>query len=162
MNEGFRNLAVLLWALCAVNSNSYAQDGGTVIAEEVASQERVVPTIIYGAAKKSATESDEVVVEQPAGVPNPLGNPIPDIIEQRAPDAGSAPVKPVKRSKATEAEPQTQAVVPVSPDLGKDFQNTLMEANGMVYDVQAYPEQDLKVIGNPANPQTIYSPNVNP
>lgn len=162
MNEGFRNLAVLLWALCAVNSNSYAQDGNTVITEEAASQEQAAPTIIYGAAKKSATESDEVVVEQPEGSPNPLGNPIPDIIENRAPDAGSAPVKAVVRSKATETEPQSQAVVPVNPNLGKDFQNTLLEANGMVYDVQAYPEQDLKVIGDPANPQTIYSPNVNP
>ena len=34
MNEGFRNLALLVWALCAVNSNSYAQDSATVITEE--------------------------------------------------------------------------------------------------------------------------------
>ena len=37
-----------------------------------------------------------------------------------------------------------------------------MEADGMVYDVQAYPTEDLKAIGNSSNPETIYSPNVNP
>ena len=49
----------------------------------------------------------------------------------------------------------------MSNDLGRDFQNTLLEANGMVYDVQAYPLKDMGVIGNSANPKTIYSPNVN-
>ena len=42
------------------------------------------------------------------------------------------------------------------------FQNTLMEANGMVYDVQAFPEADVPVISDTSNPETIYSPNVNP
>ena len=45
--------------------------------------------------------------------------------------------------------------------LGNDFENTLLEANDRVYDVQSYPEADFKAMGNSANPQTIYSPNVN-
>ena len=58
----------------------------------------------------------------------------------------------------------TNEVVPESQaqQLGDKFQNTLMEANGMIYDVQAYPEADIPVIGDSANPKTIYSPNVNP
>ena len=36
-----------------------------------------------------------------------------------------------------------------------------MEANGRIYDIQSYPEQDINVMNNPSDPQTIYSPNVN-
>lgn len=89
MNEGFRNLALLVWALCAVNSNSYAQDSATVITEESSTS---APTIVYGAARKADGETDEVLIEQPAGAPNPLGNPLPDAAEQQQPQAVTEPV----------------------------------------------------------------------
>ena len=166
MNEGFRNLALLVWALCAVNSNSYAQDSATVITEESSTS---APTIVYGAARRADGETDEVLIEQPAGAPNPLGNPLPDAAEQQQPQAVTDPVSGGNADNAPAAgEPmqdvpnvQGQPVVS-APKLGQEFQNTLMEADGMVYDVQAYPTEDLKAIGNSSNPETIYSPNVNP
>ena len=66
---------------------------------------------------------------------------------------------PLDTTSASQINPNTAQG---QKELGKDFQNTLLEADGMVYDVQAYPEEDLKAIGNPSDPATLYSPNVNP
>lgn len=180
MNEGLRNIAVLVWALCAVNSNSYAQEGKMIIAEETAAE---TPTVVYGAAKKADGGWDEVVVEQPEGAPNPLGDPIVAPVsnnEQTAPvqlpqqndtpvlnntsATGDAPAVSSAPDNNTLAGPQVigQPVVQTDNQLGAQFQNTVLEANGRVYDVQSYPEQDLKVMDNPSQPGTIYSPNVNP
>ncbi len=173
MNEGFRNIAVLLWAFCAMNSNSYARENQMVIAEEAATD---APTVVYGAARKSDGSEEEVLVEQPADAGNPLGDPIIPVAPTSitaAPVINSMPAEvknpqpgPVTGSAGCEQpdrQPQVigRPVVPEGQQLGDQFQNTLMEANGMVYDVQAYPEEDLKAIGNPSNPETIYSPNVN-
>ncbi len=173
MNEGFRNIAVLLWAFCAMNSNSYARENQVVITEEAATD---APTVVYGAARKSDGNEEEVLVEQPADAGNPLGDPIIPVAptsitavpvinsmpaEVKNPQPGS--VKGSAGSEQPDTHPQVigRPVVSEGQQLGDQFQNTLMEANGMVYDVQAYPEEDLKVIGNPSNPETIYSPNVN-
>lgn len=173
MNEGFRNIAVLLWAFCAMNSNSYAQDNQMIIAEEAAG---AAPTVVYGVARKPNGGKEEVVVEQPADADNPLGDPIiptAPTVSTAVPVINSMPAEVKNPSPAgktngagteqPDSQPQVigQPVVPEGQQLGSQFQNTLMEANGMVYDVQAYPEQDLKAIGNPSNPETIYSPNVN-
>lgn len=163
MNEGIRNVALLVWALCAINNNSYASDK-LVIAEEAASSS---PTVVYGAAKKSDGGSDEFVVEQPENAPNPLGDPLPDDDEESpetqndTQDAGTD-VNPEETTAEKLPQPVNPNTVQGQQQLGNDFQNTLLEANGMVYDVQAYPEADMKAIGNPSNPATIYSPNVNP
>lgn len=173
MNEGFRNIAVLLWAFCAMNNNSYAQDNQVVIAEEAASE---APTVVYGAARKADGSEEEVLVEQPADAANPLGDPIIPVapttvtttpVINSMPSEVKNPQPGVSGNGAGSEQPDTQPqvigqpVVPEGQQLGDQFQNTLMEANGMVYDVQAFPEEDLKAIGNPSNPETIYSPNVN-
>lgn len=164
MSEAMRNLIVLMWAVCAINTEAFAssQPG---ISEETAAQNAAAPTVVFGEAQTPDGKEDAVLVEQPENAPNPLGNPIPEQIE----DAGEASVvsgrqdKQVLRSGENPAEESNAAVRPsAAKQLGGKFQNTLMEANGMVYDVQAYPEADLPVIGDPANPETIYSPNVNP
>ena len=165
MNEGMRNVALLVWALCAMNNDAYASGNKMMIAEENAAQ---MPTVVYAVSKKSPGESDEVIVEQPADSGNPLGDPIPnrnrtvpEVIEDSSPAGNS-------ENSAVQTQDQQQEAQPApefensQQQLGRDFQNTLLEANGMVYDVQAYPEKDLKAIGNPSNPETIYSPNVNP
>lgn len=132
------------------------------------------PTVVFGAAATPDGDQNVFVVEQPKNAPNPLGDPLPDPEPTQPPFVPSR-FKKVNAAAVVAPRMQDDAVAPVDPipplnngslpaesqALGKDFQNTLMEANGMVYDVQAYPEQDLDVIGNPSNPQTIYSPNVN-
>lgn len=114
------------------------------------------PTIVYGAAETDSGGQNVFVVEQPKNAPNPLGNPIP------------TPNKPVEvfgdvypqDTNQTEKTKQSQDNQS-QQNLGNDFENTLLEANGRVYDVQSYPKADFKAMENPANPETIYSPNVN-
>lgn len=162
MNEAMRNLAVLVWAVCAINNNSYASDNKMIIAEEAASS--ATPTIVYGAAKEKDGGEDEFAVEQAPGAPNPLGEPIEAVADVNKGDALLDTIPEVKMPKNNTEMQAGNRVVPPSEaqKLGKDFQNTIEESNGMIYDIQAYPAKDLGVMGDSANPQTIYSPNVNP
>lgn len=116
MNEGFRNLALLVWALCAVNSNSYAQDSATVITEESSTS---APTIVYGAARRADGETDEVLIEQPAGASNPLGNPLPDAAEQQQPQAVTEPVSGGNADNAPAAAEPMQDVPNVQGQPGR-------------------------------------------
>ena len=63
--------------------------------------------------------------------------------------------------KDDEEEESSESSKKEDAELGKQFRNTLLEANGRVYDIQSYPEQDFMLMNNSAEPQTIYSPNVN-
>lgn len=114
-------------------------------------EESALPTVVYGSAATASGDENIAIVEQPENAANPLGDPlvIPSDGENKTP-----PLQPVENKKTTPDKT-------MSNDLGSDFQNTLLEANGMVYDVQAYPLKDMGAIGNSANPKTIYSPNVN-
>ena len=119
--------------------------------------EENLPTVVIGEAKTSDGGENVFEVEQPNNAPNPLGNPI--VIQSNdAQEENQQTTDEIndKKTKNQEQQPQnaTQA--------GQDFQNTLLEANGRVYDVQSYPEGDLPIMGDSANPETIYSPNVNP
>ncbi len=133
-----RNFILLLWAMCAIDAKAQ------------------VPTVVEGEALSSGGVEKAVVVVQPENAPNPLGDPI--IVPAAEPKAET--VEPNSSAEGNKA-PQSNETQN-SGTLGADFQNTLLEANGRVYDVQSYPEKDLPEISNPANPQTIYSPNVNP
>lgn len=129
------------------------------------------PTIIEVSAATPDGGQNVMVVEQPKDAPNPLGSPLPDVVSQPSEiQENKISKNPVQSFGSGETEnlnenttsneqinnPQQEAI-----KLGKDFQNTLVEANGRIYDVQSYPEEDIKVMSNPAQPQTIYSPNVN-
>ena len=123
------------------------------------------PTIVYGAANTADGKKKEFVVEQPKNGPNPLGNPIvgPDNPVEVYGDLNSN----FEFQSENQSQPQSQFNNDADNnsvnqnDLGNDFENTLLEANGRVYDVQSYPKADFNAMENPADPQTIYSPNVN-
>lgn len=136
-------------------------------AQEQAKQIEGTPTVVFGAAATPDGGQDMFVVEQPKDSANPLGDPI--VVE---PEKNNQPSRPqncppcdngqaAQKTEPAVTQPQSNNPAVNAENLGKDFQNTLMEANGRIYDVQSFPEQDLKVIGNPSDPQTIYSPNVN-
>ena len=148
MGEMLRNIVVLVWVASAINNTSYAAETDLNIQEEA---NKNSPTIIMGAAKTSEGNTEEDIVIQYNQ--NILGEPIPEYIDNSEnKQEDDKPVKTPEDNSATETKPIPEG----------DFQNTLMEANGMVYDVQAFPETDIPVISNPSNPKTIYSPNVNP
>lgn len=124
-----------------------------------------VPTIVFGEAAMPQGGETAVLVEQPKDAPNPLGDPLPmpDNLVETAPEVVSeetatnvTETKPEEKTSVSENNP-----VKAAQELGNDFQNTLTEANGRIYDIQSYPEADVGVMSNPSQPETIYSPNVN-
>jgi hypothetical protein len=127
-----------------------------------------MPTVVFGAAATPDGGQDVFVVEQPKDAPNPLGNPIvgPEVAPKVFDTVTAESPKPdlqatVSPTASASSLPFSNNPAVQSQVLGHDFQNTLLEANGRVYDVQSYPIQDFKLMDNSANPQTIYSPNVN-
>ena len=116
-----------------------------------------IPTVVVGEAATAQGDINAVVVEQPENAANPLGDPIIEPNEEPQMQATPADVTD-KEQKLKQVD---APAVPVK-NPGDDFQNTLLEANGRIYDVQSYPQADLPKIEDSANPQTIYSPNVNP
>ena len=122
-------------------------------------------TLVYGAAARPDGGENVFVVAQPDNLENPLGNPIegplspPEVFH-------SIPEVEVSQSQKNSSFQPSQSMENTAPaleakSLGQDFQNTLLEADGRVYDVQSYPIQDMDVMENPTQPETIYSPNVN-
>lgn len=183
MSEALKNLTLLLWAMCAIHTEAYAAEKQGVAEENKLQNEVTAPTLVYGSAQTASGGEDTFVVEQPDGAQNPLGDPL--VEPQTPPKDYTLEQNQLVQSQSSSAAPASalgngpqgvpvvgpdsngpQGVPVVGPDsaqeLGNQFQNTLMEANGMVYDVQAFPQADVPVIDNSANPETIYSPNVNP
>ncbi len=122
------------------------------------------PTIIEAVANTPDGKKNISIVEQPADAPNPLGNPIvgPYVAPQAYNAADSSNNTYTNTSSPSVEQPNVNTSLPQqSLELGKQFKDTLMEAGGEIYDIQSYPVQDINVIGDKINPQTIYSPNVN-
>ena len=163
MSEMVQNFAMLLWIACAINNGSSSAHAQGV-QEESKMQSDTIPTIVFGKSERSDGEIDEVVVEQSNNNNiNPLGDPLPEVVTE----SKQTETLPTKNNSelSTTSKPDKMSLskdVDVTDNLGKQFQNTLMEANGRVYDVQSFPVEDMNAIGNSSNPETIYSPNVNP
>ena len=159
MNEAMRNLAVLLWAVCAMNNNSYAGDSMVIREETVPSQ----PTIIIGEALTPSGKIREAIVEQPAGAPNPLGNPIVDE------DTISDNVEPVRQKvqnmpkdtkpmnlieQSANSHPLENGEVAL-PQPSKQIENELYQSGDDIIDVQAYPIEDVKEVTQPNLQPTV-------
>ena len=120
-----------------------------------------LPTVVVGEAQNANGSENVFVVAQPSNSENPLGNPI-DNLETTNNDGNANTDEDNVRAQSND-NANKQVIQPQNAEqAGKDFENTLLEANGRVYDVQSYPEGDLPIMSNSANPDTIYSPNVNP
>jgi len=139
-----------------------------IFANDVSGDE---PTTIYSAAARPDGGENVFVVSQPDNFDNPLGNPIvgpevPPKVYGALPQTSESEDESNNETMELSSQPQPVGTINNTPvqegiALGKDFQNTLVEGNGRVYDIQSYPIQDIGVMSNPAEPQTIYSPNVN-
>lgn len=130
----------------------------------------VGPTEVYGAANTPDGGKDVFVIEQPNNEENPLGNPLPNVSDNAKQLSGQNDTQKedvvndkehISSNNINVSSEQTANLPQEDAELGKQFRNTLLEANGRVYDIQSYPEQDFMLMNNPAEPQTIYSPNVN-
>lgn len=169
MNEALRNLAVLVYAVCAINNNSYAQANNLAISEEAMPAQ---PTMIIGKAHKPGGGYNEVTVEQPAGAPNPLGNPIVnEDADEAEPDAVS-PLVPVSPSTAGNEAPagnDPEVLAKESAPLGEwkpgevalpegnRIQNEILQSDDEIIDVQEYPIKDVKKALTPNKQPTIIS-----
>ena len=122
-------------------------------------------TLVFGEAATPQGGETAVLVEQPQNAPNPLGDPLP--MPDNMSEKSSLSVPEELGTEVKEVSPEEKSVVsennPVkaAQELGNEFQNTLTEANGRIYDIQSYPAADIGVMSNPSQPETIYSPNVN-
>lgn len=159
MSEAIRNLALLVWAVCAINTNNTARANMVVIGEEAPAQGEVV---VYGAAKTSSGKTDEVLLEQPSADENPLGNPIVAPNEETVPVSQVPAVNPTEKdvvpatSRIEETLPQNPAVSSETPQqVNEQIQDTLYESGGRIYDVQSYPADDIKKIEEPNLSPTI-------
>ena len=85
MDEALRNLTMILWAYCAINSPASAEARMVTISEE---NPPIRETVVYGAAKTPSGKENVFEIEQPENAPNPLGNPI--VGEDGAPAAGES------------------------------------------------------------------------
>lgn len=163
MNEAVRNLAMLVWAVCAINSDASAKANMVFIGEESHAPSEVM---VYGASTLPSGKKDEVLIEQPSANDNPLGNPIvvPDSEDATASDAtAAAPAadnqmfpKAAEPVKIQESLPQNPPVSSETPqEANKQIQNTLYESGDRIYDVQSYPAKDIEKIEEPNVNTTI-------
>ena len=161
MNEAVRNLAVLLWAVCAMNNNSYASNG-LVIKEETSPS---VPTIITGEAVTPAGKMRKVIVEQQADAPNPLGNPIveSDTENQNADVSKEPMIVDTEKNLPTNLIEQSAISKELKPDEeplpqpSKKIENELYQSGNDIIDVQAYPINDVNEITEPNIQPTVVS-----
>jgi len=158
MNEAVRNLAMLVWAVCAMSTDSTAYANAVFIGEEASSGSE---TTVYGAAKTPSGKTEEVVVEQPSANDNPLGNPIVSPENTTPPVVELPTVQPSQ--SALETRPRIEETLPQNPSVSseppqaaaKQIQDTLYESGGRIYDVQSYPASDIKAIEEPNVDTTI-------
>lgn len=160
MEEALRTTVMLLWAFAAVNSGIGTAEACEVIAEESSP----APTVIYAIGKKSPTETDEFVVEQPADSPNPLGNPIvapentfPEpnqgtprsLLPENLPSDNPAPID--EKSALGTLQP---GQVPL-PQPSNQIENEMYRSGNDIVDVQEYPIEDINQMIRPIDPATL-------
>ena len=164
MNEALRNFAVLLWAVCAINSNSYAGSDKPIIQEE---SQPEAPTVIMGEAMTPSGQFNNVVVEQPADAHNPLGDPIVDdsnntnspAVVNAAPtiDVSRQNLVPIASQSAPSGvlQPGEVALPQPSNQPSNQIENEMYQSGDDIIDVQAFPMNDVNEAENPNLQPTI-------
>ncbi len=154
-----RNLVMLMWMISVVNTNVRAQ---SAVPSTVQENSPSAPVFVFGAANQGNGQQDGFLVEQP-NENNPLGNPIDVPYSQSVSPAANIPEvqspteKAVNTNVVSEDLPQNPELSPQeSPQrVNQEIQNTLYESGGRIYDVQSYPENDVKTIEQPNLDNTI-------
>ena len=164
MNEALRNFAVLLWAVCAINSNSYAGSDKPVIQEE---DQPEAPTVIMGEAMNPSGQLEKVIVEQPANASNPLGSPIIDDSDSSNQPAVANPAPTVGVSRqnlvpiasqsapSEELQPGEVALPQPANQPSNQIENEMYQSGDDIIDVQAFPIDDVNKAETPNLQPTI-------
>ncbi len=141
-------MKIWIWAFLGLSFPAFAQS----------------PTVIYGASETAPDTPDSYLLIQPKDSPNPLGNPIPDEMNDVQSDSQNlpmatqsqqsdkaAPINEINQSEAQNPPPFSQ-----SPEQEQNqIENTLYEGGNRIYDVQSYPINDVKTITEPNIDPTI-------
>lgn len=141
-------MKIWIWAFLGLSFPAFAQS----------------PTVVYGASETAPDTPDSYLLIQPKDSPNPLGNPIPDEMNDVQPDSQNlpmatqsqqsdkaAPINEINQSEAQNPPPFSQ-----SPEQEQNqIENTLYEGGNRIYDVQSYPINDVKTITEPNIDPTI-------
>lgn len=155
MGEVLRNVVLLTWMACAVNTNAQAAENQINIEEEAPASDSQ-PTMVWGAARTKDGGVDEAVVEQSPDNGNPLGAPIVDENERETPMAAvptpqqsqprSYGIKPVvQSSEQGELKPWEEPL----PQPSNKIENELYQSGNDIIDVQAYPIDDVSTVTEP-------------
>ena len=155
MDEALRNLTMILWAYCAVNSSKPVEAKVVMINEETPP---VQETFVYGAAQTSSGKENVFEIEQPDGASNPLGNPIAETghDESSEKSAGAdtlaVPSQPKKNVSKLIADDEVgenlgSGQIPL-PENGK-IENELYQQGDDIVDVQAFPIDDVNEVTTP-------------
>ncbi len=155
MDEALRNLTMILWAYCAVNTSKPVEAKMVTINEEVPP---VQETVVYGAARTPSGKENVFEIEQPADAPNPLGNPIVEDEGDTVVGSSDNSVSQAVSSSDTEKQPKIIARDAVGeamgpgqlplPENGK-IENELYQQGSDIIDVQAFPIQDVNEVTTP-------------
>lgn len=141
-------MKIWIWAFLGLSFPAFAQS----------------PTVVYGASETAPDTPDSYLLIQPKDSPNPLGNPIPDEMNDVQSDSQNlpmatqsqqsdkaAPINEINQSEAQNPPPFSQ-----SPEQEQNqIENTLYEGGNRIYDVQSYPINDVKTITEPNIDPTI-------
>ena len=133
-------LQILFFVLVATNAGAVEFVGSVANPQD--------ETIVFGEAKQPDGTFDEVFVEQPQNVPNPLGTPFYDENTQSVPFSSvSTAVAPFVQPVVEQNSMQNPSISQMSPQtMGEEIQNKLYQSGERIYDVQSYPAADIKYI----------------
>ena len=164
MNEAMKSLIMVVWMVCAVNSDAHAVQNNVNIEEETMNNNQ--PTIVWGAAQNASGAENEDIVIQAPNEGNPLGNPIVGNDDNVSKVSTPAPVSDNKKKSETSqiapiVQSSTQGIlqpdqVPL-PQPSTKIENELYQSGNDIIDVQAYPIGDVSTVTEPNLQPTIVS-----
>lgn len=158
MGEVLRNVLLLTWMACAVNSNAQAAENQMTIEEE-APADSSSDTVVFGSARKPDGGQDEAIVEQNPDGGNPLGNPL--VIESDEPQTPAPALETTVPAAAQTAQPGIKPIEQSSeqgvlkpweeplPQPSDKIENELYQSGNDIIDVQAYPIKDVSTVTEP-------------
>lgn len=162
-------------ALVLFSANVFAQDVTDTLTVQEDLQLNSTPTEVFGAAANASGGVNTDVVEQAAGAPNPLGDPIanPDVEMQQQSTVSVEPVPSQEASSTTTnalaAQPEIKPISQESeqgilqpgelalPQPSTRIENELYQSGNDIIDVQAYPIDDVSTVTEPNLQPTIVS-----
>lgn len=121
------------------------------------------PTIVFGSSELPNHQPDSVLLIQPEGAPNPLGDPIVSIPQNNVTknqninqSQNDEPAENIGVNMVKQVSEQNPPPFSVTPEqLKNKIENTLYQSGDRIYDIQSFPLKDINKITEPNIQPTI-------